>query len=287
MLDQEFIHPKELESAYLKVERAQEHILELELEIHSFMTSNPYAVWRDDDTVEGDIVYKLSSFPGYPPRILILIGEIVFNLRSALDHLAYQLVLLSGEAFNERRIYFPIGNSFNEFKRIMRTGEIKKINRTSRRRLIALKPYRSGNNGFWILNELSNRDKHRLLMGLQTKFFFEEGHEPMEPKLNVWEISPNGEISPAERSYFDILPIRNSKTTSNSVELLVPLESGQEVYRYVANWDFSYHQHLRFAFDIVFGEPETIEGQPIVSTLKQLTELLDETLEFFAPLFPN
>ena len=97
----------------------------------------------------------------------VIVGDFVHNLRSVLDHLAWQLVLVSGGTPSERT-QFPIfiservsGGPLAAWQRMtagMNDLILSEVHR--------VQPYTAGDNAPFtslaILNALSNEDKHRL-----------------------------------------------------------------------------------------------------------------------------
>jgi hypothetical protein len=99
----------------VKVERAKEHIRDLEAEVSSFLSTNPYMVGTKRDPQTRRLIYYLVSVRNPSPRISAIIGDVIHNLRSALDHLAYQLVLAGG-ARPSTQTYFPISEDATKYK---------------------------------------------------------------------------------------------------------------------------------------------------------------------------
>src|SRR6266850_2234417 len=81
-----------------KVDRAKHHIGELEAACREFLDLRPYvvAVKRDADTRR--LIYYIESTRSVPLTISTILGDVLNNLRSALDHLAYQLVCVGNKA---------------------------------------------------------------------------------------------------------------------------------------------------------------------------------------------
>lgn len=76
-----------------KIKRANEHVRNLASEIQSWNTPDRYAFGPDDDPKTGDEVFRIYGNDLTPPPIIsVIAGEIIHDLRSALDHLAWQLV---------------------------------------------------------------------------------------------------------------------------------------------------------------------------------------------------
>lgn len=95
----------DLDGCEIKIARAEKHIEELEAEIQEhFAGKYTFAIDRGPD---GRYLYRVENLPEIPKRWNAIIGDALFNVRSALDHLAWQLVLLDGKE-PTRRTQFPI-----------------------------------------------------------------------------------------------------------------------------------------------------------------------------------
>src|ERR1700759_327555 len=80
-----------LESANLKVIRASEHLDEINRVIaEATSLAGGYEIIKDAEGRE-----TVNFFIDPPPRVAILAGEIVYQLRSAIDHLTHDLVKLN------------------------------------------------------------------------------------------------------------------------------------------------------------------------------------------------
>lgn len=110
----------------------------------------------------------------------LVIGDIIQNIRSSLDHAVYQLGKSSGDqkfAKNSHRSQFPIfGNISNsgkkidgadKFKKNAITDTIKFLSQPAQNIIESVQPFNDGDNyaehPLWLLNKLSNLDKHRCL----------------------------------------------------------------------------------------------------------------------------
>ena len=153
-----------LERIKLKVERAKEHIRELGRSIQAFRDSNPYGFIIEDDLQTGDKVHRLEIRKETPDCFALLIGDAVHNLRSALDHLAWQLVIANGQV----PISGPGGTQFRIYnpspKPKPMQGKIQGISADAQKLIDGIKPYRGGNDDLWALEQLDVIDKHKLLI---------------------------------------------------------------------------------------------------------------------------
>lgn len=161
----------------VKIKRAEKHLRDLAAEL--LVADNVTVVRRDLDAKAGkDFSGKarvgLDEFvtlPRLPFDAIATAGDIVHNLRSALDHLAYQLVLVGSGKEPSRRVEFPIAKDFA-------TYEAEKARKVQGMRPLAIKaidnvkPYKGGNGPLWRIHELDNIDKHRTLFSVAHDYLF-------------------------------------------------------------------------------------------------------------------
>ena len=149
--------------ARLKLDRANEHLDAFEAEMGRYLDSDIYMLVRDDKA--DGTVFHLWIKEEPPPRLSVILGDCVHNLRSSLDHIAWQLVLANGQTPGE-------DTSFPIWDRPPRDGVFsRKSCRGMSKDALALiermQPYQAGENStehvLWFLRELSNTDKHRTL----------------------------------------------------------------------------------------------------------------------------
>ncbi len=157
----------------LKIARAKRHLAELEEAIDATLDDSEHSFPDEFDPQTGKHVYRVRKLPTINPEWSLIAGEVLYSLRSALDHLAWQLVLLDGGTPGDQT-QFPVHESpFNKdgsLRTVQLTPPVKhpKI-------LAALdecQPYRGPdghpaipyNSFLWRVNKLNNIDKHRLLL---------------------------------------------------------------------------------------------------------------------------
>ena len=93
----------------LKVERAKQHLRDLEVERDRFMKADPYRIVHERDAETGHNVYRVYDLKTPPAQIGLIAGDVIHNLRSALDHLVYALVIANGnDPTGEKAIAFPV-----------------------------------------------------------------------------------------------------------------------------------------------------------------------------------
>ena len=85
----------------LKIERAKQHIRDLDEQIRAFVERDPYQVVAESDRKGGDQIFRLRVIEEIPARWAVIVGEMAYQLRSALDHLAWAAVV--GESGQPQR----------------------------------------------------------------------------------------------------------------------------------------------------------------------------------------
>src|SRR5260221_14441846 len=77
-----------------KLDRAKKHFRDLESEFSAFLFDpRPYEIATKKDPNTGEIIYYIAGVRPIPVSINLLIGDVLQNCRTALDHFAHQLVL--------------------------------------------------------------------------------------------------------------------------------------------------------------------------------------------------
>lgn len=155
----------------LKIERARRQTADLNDAMEIGLGCDGYVIHSERDPRTGDYVYSVHKLPALDPQWSVIVGEILFNLRSALDHFAWQLLLLDGGEPDERT-HFPIKDDpFND-KGKLRLAKIPHLKDPKFCAAVEeVQPYH-GMDGVPIFDEhplrrlqlTNNWDKHRLLL---------------------------------------------------------------------------------------------------------------------------
>jgi len=172
------MHP--LDGPRAKVERAKSQLITLQATFQEFFKRHRYSITLAElDRNTGDQIIRVSDAPSVPVEWGVIIGEIVHDLRSALDLLAWQLALLN-KACPYGETMFPIyskGRTKDTSKpHFWGKGHglrlLKSIDMRYRKRIEAFQPYKRRNGGrrspLFLLQQLNNTDKHRLITVLAT-----------------------------------------------------------------------------------------------------------------------
>ena len=98
--------PDPLRSSYLKLGRANDHIESLNEAVDGFLDTDPYMVKTDFYEKIQEFVLRLQIRESSPERISLIVGDVVNNLRAALDQMICDLVRSRGADCNQTQ--FPM-----------------------------------------------------------------------------------------------------------------------------------------------------------------------------------
>lgn len=168
--------PSKLYGVHQKLVRADENIVNLDGEITAFLKQSPYGQVvpnSDVKTLRKAITYHRNR--QIPTRFSILTGEIFYQLRSALDHLACQLFIANGGS-DCKRTEFPIykvdpATDQQEAPKYKR--KVAGFSRAVQAIIESMQPYKAPNyapedDPLWIIHDMNNIDKHRELLLIAT-----------------------------------------------------------------------------------------------------------------------
>jgi hypothetical protein len=167
--------PEQLAGVYAKLERAEENIFKLNVEISDFLNEGPYRRAAKDKRKAVEEWLKFHSQRDIPPRFAVLSGEILYHLRSSLDHVAWLLSTDDYRRTKKTSIAFPVlAKPPNEKEQSRYDGNIKGITAPAARSgSDDLQPYKGSHplsNPLAIVHQLNRIDKHRNLVLVVATF---------------------------------------------------------------------------------------------------------------------
>lgn len=253
----------------IKVHRAREHGVQLMHEIKTFLDSDPYKIATKIDPDDQKVIYYLTSVHQTPPQLSAIVGDVIQNLRSALDHLAYQLVLAGGGT-PSTQTYFPVCDSVNRYKS-EKPNKLKGVHPDAVKAIDVIRPYKGGNDVIWQLHKLCNVDKHRLLITVGSAFRSFNMGPLIRPKMvELWEgMGRSGDEVP----FTDVFV--------RPADRMCPLKVGDELF--YDNPGSKAKEDLQFVFDIGFSESGVIDGAPVLETLQEMIDTVDSIILSLKP----
>jgi hypothetical protein len=152
------------DSAAKKIDWAEEHIRNLRERFRIFADSNPYSFLTKADPKTGDLTFSLRFQNPMPPEFGLIIGDAIHNLRTALDHMTWELIGLDNGT-QDGSLHFPSREVRNDFEAVC--DGIKTPRADTKAFFKGLAVYIGGQrqslNGICILD---NSDKHKIITPL-------------------------------------------------------------------------------------------------------------------------
>ena len=151
-----------------KIGRADAQIEVLVADMCAFCRKIKGSIVHESNNEAGEQawVYR-GATPDVPIEWSVRIGEILCNLRSALDHFVWQLVLANGQEPGPNN-EFPVVNTQDDWQSTAQR-KLKGVADDTKERIRRLQPYTGGIDlpfdvsALWTLRSLCNIDKHRHL----------------------------------------------------------------------------------------------------------------------------
>ncbi len=243
-------HP--LAGVVVKLRNADEHMRRLEAATLAYLNGQPNAAIvserNPNDSTRGLLLLKVIRQP--PLEIAAITGDVVHNLRSALDYFVEELVKRNGHSPGVRHL-FPIAKTPNDFKSAIGQGRLQGVHERAVRAIEGfqsynVKPFARPTHPLNHLHTLSNRDKHHVLAisALNAE--------------SVWNfVAPDGRIL---RSDATTEPIHDGGVLAD-----IPTE-------FVIDGTKAQLQ-LKLSVRVAFKEPEFI-GSDVLGVLQRIRELI-------------
>jgi hypothetical protein len=257
-----------------KVERAKKHILDLERAITAFHKTNPYAVSTKRNPQTRQLIYYISRVDPIPLNLAAISGDVIHNLRTALDYLHQHLLMVgthTAAPSKGKDAAFYIDGHFdpNHYK-TSAPAKVKGLRRDAIDILNRIEPYKGGKgHNLWIINELNNIDKHRALVMVGAAY----------RSVSMWPV--------AERLFATmgvIIPEKDSKAMHKAsfirpADTKCPLKIGDELF--IDSADAEPDEKMEFRFDVAINELQVFESQPVVEALQHFTDLVTGVIAGF------
>lgn len=187
------MHP--LNNAIKRTSRAQKHLRDLKRREARFSQQQSNSLSVNLDLKPIDFAYGFSRESTIPAGFGILVGEVIYNLRAALDYLVYELAAHdSGRVQNGTQ--FPIEDAPQGFSGRAKTYLVG-LNQRHITLIEGLQPYK-GVDWTRLLRDISNPDKHRQLTPVRRTFDGTISIEFVDPA-----IGPESGALPISARYID------------------------------------------------------------------------------------
>jgi len=248
----------------VKVDRADGHVEELQQAITAFFATKPFVVGGGRDPETRKPFHYVAKVQSPPAAVSAIAGDTIQNLRSALDHLAYQLVAVgTNKPGPFEHVYFPIHNDAVSYAS-KKGAQVKGMRGEAVKAIDALAPYRGGDETLWRLHKLNQVDKHRSIVTVGTAYrSVDLGGYMLRHALDAMPAD-----SPMRAGLREIADGKQLQAFFKPADRMFPLKAGDVLFIGGSGEDID--EKLEFRFDIGFGEPGIVEGDPLLDTLKEI-----------------
>jgi hypothetical protein len=157
-----------LDGCWAKLERAHETIGHLNSEMADFFnaTPKPYEVVTEFQNDGLEYTFIVKGNPNVPLRFAVIAGEVIYHIRSSIEHLAIALVYKNGctPTVNTR---FPVCATPEAFEESIKRRHVEGMSQSAVDLIRAQQPYFNAtpeDHFLSALHDFNIQDKHRLLL---------------------------------------------------------------------------------------------------------------------------
>jgi hypothetical protein len=237
----------------LKIKQSREHIVGVGKMIPLFCESRPYTIETKPHPVAQihHTTLYLARVQPVPDDIKLVVGDAIHNLRSSLDHLAWQLVEANGGT-PSRKTYFPISESYEKYINSVSNGVLEGMSVDAQKLIGDCQRHASKNDTLWVIHELDRIDKHRLLITVVST-------------MDKWGV----DVMKGQTMWFD----------ENRFWPLVP---GREIVNIpTSTYSREKPENFKLGIDVGFGETEIAEGELVLPALTKMADFVDSLVNKF------
>lgn len=255
----------------LKINRAKEHLDRLKAEFAEFQAKNPYGVTIEEQFQPRRRIIRFKEREQVPQHWSAIIGDILHNLRSALDNLAVGLVIANGctskTGINETS--FPIAASNSDFEKMISGKQFRRASEKAKKVTRRLKPYQGGNDSLYIVRQLNNRDKHVAILpavaavGKMNSFLDGLGdlrvtlsHDP----LKSFDLKDGDEL------FYAPVALGEAQIGPDNIQRDLPTPDDPKI---------------QITFRIAFANTQVVDGQYLFAVLDKLVDVAERTVAIY------
>jgi hypothetical protein len=239
----------------LKIKRAYKHFQDFYQILSDFIDSDPCRIVPERDPNTQEVIYRVGHAIVIPDDLALIAGDVLQNLRTALDYLACALVSANGGKVTSK-IGFPIFKNapVTPGDECTFTRKVEGMRQEAKDLIRACKPYKGGDEVLWRLHELNRREKHRLLFtvgGFINNWSIAQHIDATNPPLEVMERM--GRAYVADDTWTQV---RFSS---------FPLNAGDVVFVDFPN--AKVNEKIKFGVQIAIDEPGICDAEPLIPVL--------------------
>jgi hypothetical protein len=150
-----------LDSVRLKLDRAEEHFRAIVAVLDEFSIGRCEFIPEEDE--ETHVGFQRVHLPKPPAQLPLMIADFLYNIRSALDHLVWQLVLAHNSVPQRGKTAFPICDNRENFETQRKRHRLDGVPDRAVVLIESFQPYAGRDQTLRTLSSLHEKDKHQTL----------------------------------------------------------------------------------------------------------------------------
>ncbi len=236
------------DSSRRKLNWAKNHLANLKREQSAFIKTTKCEIFTElhPERAKHTICKMRLTQQVVPPGVAEMVGDVVDNLRSALDHAVYGIAVASGHP-EAREAYFPFSRSASQFEANLK-GRCRDVPKEIYPLLRNFEPYKGGSDALYALNAVCIANKHKLVIPCASATF--------SAGVNAQAIG-----------YMEI-PYHHTWDSKKNEMILCTL--GPQTEKFNGKFGFAVH--------IAFGKIDIVGGKPIGPILEQFVDMVETIL---------
>ncbi len=153
-------------------------------------------------------------------------------------------------------------------------GKVGGASNKVRQALCAVEPYLGGSGQYvWAVDYLDIVDKHRLVLTVGASY----SGVTFDMSVLTRQILAGMTDPPFKPEEIPSMPVTLRRAER------YPLGAGTELFA-APTGVFEQYQQAKFTLDVALGEPQILEGEPVVPALRQLVDQLESLIKALIPL---
>lgn len=156
--------PKPFKASRVKIDRAKKHIAELEKLAAAYLATEPAKIRFDPTPPEGmKTGFKFHFLiVGAPEEMGAVLGDVIHNLRAALDLMACEACRLNDQS--DEDVLFPFCEEADYLDKMIKQRHFERAGDAAVKLIKELQPYIGGNLILRAIHDLDIQDKHQMLI---------------------------------------------------------------------------------------------------------------------------
>lgn len=234
----------------LKLDRARQHIGELKRQAAAFGKRRPYRIVLEAADKPHMVKFTVRIRENIPKYLAPIVGDIVHNMRSALDQVACAIV---PGGISDGVVQFPFTASADTLEATIQSRHIDRADAKAVDIIRQMKPYPGGNDTLNGIQLLDNTDKHRLLI-------------PVIAHTGIADFTLKAGTSVVDFKNFGVIGVKDGQ-----ILVVSPMPGNMKL-----------GDEINATFAVAFGEGP-FENVPIIDWLNTVASHLDGVIDLFKP----